>query len=332
MPPRVFMLADRFYCMDPLERDLFAPSMGYVVEGTACFVRTGESYPIWRRLHRLYRPATGEHFYTASNNERYDAEHSYGYESELTSNQQRSTYERDYYPFYAAYVATSQQPGTVPLYRLWRAPPGDHLYTISAPERDAAVQTFGYKDEGVAGWVHPPDGIRPDGTAPLFRLLKTDPDPPFPDDPTTAANLAARNVAWSAMRDQRILPDNDAFHLEVEELTPPGTPGVGAEVEFFFGAGSAIRWWKEIRLFGSDNKPFGQDVVPQDAAGGGLAIEDAPGYTLLVGRYPISRLVGCSFVFSKAKQFGVHTGMYQLRLGDALWLRGKKLTFTWIRD
>ena len=50
------------------------------------------------------------------------------------------------------YIATSQQPGTQPLYRLYNPASGQHFYTISDTERQQVIQS-GYKDEGVLGYV-----------------------------------------------------------------------------------------------------------------------------------------------------------------------------------
>lgn len=55
----------------------------------------------------------------------------------------------------------------MPLLRLMRPAVGDHLYTTSVPERDLAIASFGYVDEGVACHVFPGAG---GGTTPLFRL------------------------------------------------------------------------------------------------------------------------------------------------------------------
>lgn len=45
--------------------------------------------------------------------------------------------------------------GAIALYRLYSEAAGNHFYTISAPERDNAIATYGYRDEGIAGWVWP---------------------------------------------------------------------------------------------------------------------------------------------------------------------------------
>jgi hypothetical protein len=50
------------------------------------------------------------------------------------------------------YIATSQQPGTEPLFRLFNPGAGQHFYTNSQSERQQAMQA-GMKDEGVIGYV-----------------------------------------------------------------------------------------------------------------------------------------------------------------------------------
>ncbi len=55
------------------------------------------------------------------------------------------------------YIATSQLPGTTPLYRSWHPVNGDHFYTTSYGEHLNAVNALGYWDEGAPGyvWVSP---------------------------------------------------------------------------------------------------------------------------------------------------------------------------------
>lgn len=43
--------------------------------------------------------------------------------------------------------------GAQPLYRVFSEGAQNHFYTTSAPERDNAVQSLGYRDEGVAGYI-----------------------------------------------------------------------------------------------------------------------------------------------------------------------------------
>lgn len=63
------------------------------------------------------------------------------------------------------YLASSQQSGTTPLYRVLLSN-GDHLYTTSADEKNAAVGNGG-KDEGVVGYIAT---SQQPGTQPLYRL------------------------------------------------------------------------------------------------------------------------------------------------------------------
>ncbi len=49
--------------------------------------------------------------------------------------------------------ATSEQCGAVPLHRLHHPALNRHFFTVSAGERDYAIQDFGYESRGVAGFV-----------------------------------------------------------------------------------------------------------------------------------------------------------------------------------
>jgi len=51
------------------------------------------------------------------------------------------------------YAASSATCGAVPLYRLYSDVSGDHLYTPSTADRDAAISSFGYRLEGIAAYV-----------------------------------------------------------------------------------------------------------------------------------------------------------------------------------
>ena len=51
------------------------------------------------------------------------------------------------------YIARTPTCGAVPLYRLYSSASGDHFYTTSASERDAAISTSGYILESTAGYV-----------------------------------------------------------------------------------------------------------------------------------------------------------------------------------
>jgi hypothetical protein len=104
-------------------------------------------------LYRLLNRTTGDHFYTASAAERDAAVANAGYSGEGL----------------ACYVYgdAASAPGTIPLYRLLNRTTGDHFYTASAAERDAAVAQHGYTDEGTACAVFAAQAA---GTVPLYRL------------------------------------------------------------------------------------------------------------------------------------------------------------------
>ncbi len=60
---------------------------------------------------------------------------------------------------------STQQPGTIPLYRLYSRVAVDHFYTTSAAEAGSA-QSVGYAYEGIACYVYPQNAA---GTCPFFR-------------------------------------------------------------------------------------------------------------------------------------------------------------------
>lgn len=95
--------------------------MGSQTEGTAA-------------LYRLASPG-GDSFLTRDTNERSSAMGSGLHDMGIVG-----------------YIATSQQPGTQPLYRLYNASAGQHFYTTSESERQSLIQR-GFKDEGVLGYV-----------------------------------------------------------------------------------------------------------------------------------------------------------------------------------
>ena len=332
---------DHFYCTDPEERDVFIRQEGYQDEGIACYVHStvppeypaNYLVPLWR----LFHPTTGDHFYTADFNEADQAVKKYGYTYEQLTNTTLSNYGlfNGGYALYNAHVWIHESfpPGTpkrIPFYRALHSSNGDHFYTTSSAEWETACNQYGYLKEGIACYVY--DTQLP-GTEPLFRLLKVD-DPPFPADPDSGPRLAEHTAAWSSLRDSRILPGGvNVIQLAIEPLSPPSRPSVGAEAEFWFAAGKGITWWKECRLYDANDRPWKEDIFPADPAGQGIAIMNSPDFPpVLVGRFPISELNGAKFVFSKAGAFSVHVGAHELRLGDAQFFRGKKVTFKWVKD
>jgi uncharacterized protein DUF5648 len=51
------------------------------------------------------------------------------------------------------FIAPQPECGAVPLYRTLNAAANAHFYTVSASERDYAVGTLGFQDQGIAGYV-----------------------------------------------------------------------------------------------------------------------------------------------------------------------------------
>jgi hypothetical protein len=104
------------------------------------------SVPLWG-----FRNALGEPFFTANADERRQVEAAGG----------------QTYAGVVGGIFSRQIPGTIPLYRNYRASPSDRLYTSSLAE----CEVTGYRCEGVAGYVLPSGNPPFGGTAnPLFRL------------------------------------------------------------------------------------------------------------------------------------------------------------------
>ncbi len=127
-------------------------------------------------IHRSLHPGTGEHFYTANFGEAqccgFVLEAANFYQLYSGPHAGLVPFHRCIGPsgfhFYTqdpgceglmlegvmGYIASAGgTAGSVPLYRLYLSSNGDHFYTVSAAERDNAVASFGYIDEGVAGYV-----------------------------------------------------------------------------------------------------------------------------------------------------------------------------------
>ena len=79
-----------------------------------------------------------------------------------------------------------------------------------------------------------------------------------------------------------------------------------------------VTWWKAVELHGPDGSLI-DHVETQDANRGPNSMS-----------FPATALRGASLVLAKAKIFGIHTGMYQLRNIDAQ--LGNRLRFIWQSD
>ncbi|KAF9459768.1 hypothetical protein BDZ94DRAFT_1224323 [Collybia nuda] len=100
----------------------------------------------------IFNPTVVDHFYTTNASEIQQLTDFYGYESEGTS---------------TGFIFLTEQPDTVPLFRLYSLGAADHMYTTSTQVRDHAVKRLGYFVEGILGFVYTEDGP---GRLPFFGL------------------------------------------------------------------------------------------------------------------------------------------------------------------
>lgn len=128
---------------------------------------------------------TPDHFYTTSDSERDGAIKNFGYQQEGT----------------ACFVfppTIAQPPGTVRWHRLYLGgKQHNHFYTTSDSERDGASQKFGYKKEGTACFVYPPDKPQPPNTIPLFRLYSNSQIDHFYTTSETERDLAVKKHGYT---------------------------------------------------------------------------------------------------------------------------------------
>ncbi|MDD3487737.1 MAG: SpoIID/LytB domain-containing protein [Candidatus Moranbacteria bacterium] len=125
-----------------------AKPSAYAIEGTAFYAYTSQAdgtIPVYRLLG-----SNGDHFYTASSDEKNAS--GYSYEG------------------VAFYVYASQEEGTIPVYRLLNTTTGDHFYTASESEKDALKNNpqWGYTYEGPAFYVY---SSQADGTSAVYRFF-----------------------------------------------------------------------------------------------------------------------------------------------------------------
>jgi hypothetical protein len=103
-------------------------------------------------IHRYWNNSVSDHFYTSSMNE-----HTHQYTAEGVAFQ----------------LAAAPAPGLVPVYRYFRADVHDHFYTTNSAEigvaAPGAVGKFGYRCEGVLGYISP---VQTPGTVPVYRYFK----------------------------------------------------------------------------------------------------------------------------------------------------------------
>jgi Repeat of unknown function (DUF5648) len=105
-------------------------------------------------LYRLWLSTGGDHFYTTSLDEAFNAT-TLGYVFEGNEGD----------------CDLEASAATTPLYRLYSSSGVDHFYTTDWRERDLAMSAHGYESEGVACWVR---SSQEPGTCPLYRMYSVD--------------------------------------------------------------------------------------------------------------------------------------------------------------
>lgn len=182
-------------------------------------------------MHRVYNPNSGEHFYTASTDER-DSLVRCGWAYEGTG-----------------WVAPTQS--KTPVYRLYSGT--DHHYTTSAAERDSLLRV-GWTDEGI-GWYS--DDSR---TVPLYRQFNPNVNPRAKTNNSGSHNyttsLGEHNYLVSAgWRGEGIAWYAKA---EGEPAAPTGVNKAYAEekIEAFFAEyPEGTSWTNENRVYHPQGRP-----------------------------------------------------------------------------
>jgi len=122
---------DHFYTTNPLERDNSATNLGYDYEKVEIYI-SNRAFLGGVPLHRLYNATVKSHYYTTNDTDTAFQDPNWASEGE------------------AGYVYPSPTENMVPVYHLYSSSADDHFYTASEFERDYAVATYGYANEGIA--------------------------------------------------------------------------------------------------------------------------------------------------------------------------------------
>ena len=109
-------------------------------------------------IYRFYNPNSGDHFYTASENEK-----------SILANTNKSGYLIEGVAFYAY---NSQITNTLPVYRFFNSANGDHFYTISEDEKKSLIDNpqWGYSYENIAFYTYNSQLI---GSLPIYRFYNS---------------------------------------------------------------------------------------------------------------------------------------------------------------
>ncbi|KAG2133702.1 hypothetical protein DEU56DRAFT_973078 [Suillus clintonianus] len=119
-----------------------------------------------------------DHFYTTNVTEMKNAVTNLGYNSEGD----------------AAYVFTTEEPSTTPLYRMYNPSVFDHFYTTSYSEVQSAAANGGYTSEGIAAYVY---DINICGSIALYRLYSSGGTDHFYTTSASEADNAVANLGYT---------------------------------------------------------------------------------------------------------------------------------------
>ncbi len=144
---------EHVYMVTPTNPDYVQAYWGYNVEEVAFHLAEGTPPgPSWVPFYALYSYNSGENFYTA-------------WKSEASTLINSGSWK--YIPWggilwspqgagYIGYIDTQQDPGTVPLYRVYDSPGnGTHFWSTSWDEIYNNCILYGWTYEGIAGYVYP---------------------------------------------------------------------------------------------------------------------------------------------------------------------------------
>jgi hypothetical protein len=155
-----------FYTANPAERQTVLQN-GFTQEGITGYVLTAPTPNTPGPLYCSASTTTGSHLYTMSISERDTAVNTLGYVGTGITGY--------------CYAAPVQGQNLVKLYRAYAKATDDHFYTTNKTEHDQAIQTLGYTDEGVTGYVMltTASPAPPAGWTKLYRLYGEITNPPI---------------------------------------------------------------------------------------------------------------------------------------------------------
>jgi peptidoglycan hydrolase-like amidase len=172
---------DHFYTTSEAEKNALQnnPQWGYASEGPVFYVYPNKVDGT-STVYRFFNAQNGDHFYTASEDEKNsislspiyrflnisNGDHFYtasDAEKDIVANTSKSGYLFEGIAFYAH---STQVNGSVPVYRSYNGSISHHLYTTSSTEKDAS----GYSYENIAFYAFP---NQTNDTSPVYRLYNS---------------------------------------------------------------------------------------------------------------------------------------------------------------